>query len=151
MKYLSVVFFLELDVFYLSPNESFDVVVYIFPRNLPESSQPSCSHHCDLTKARTPSVGIAWGCLPLCHQVVNWRYFRFNLRSISMCDFLFKIQIFVLMSDRSELEGLSNNTACDVIGLVTYVGRIERVKSKSTKGTEISLSFLKLFLISNWP
>lgn len=55
------------------------------------------------------------------------------------------------MSDRSELEGLSNNTACDVIGLVTYVGRIERVKSKSTKGTEISLSFLKLFLISNWP
>lgn len=45
------------------------------------------------------------------------------------------------MSDRSELESLSNNTARDVIGLVTYVGRIERVKSKGTKGTTISLLF----------
>lgn len=45
------------------------------------------------------------------------------------------------MSDRSELESLSNNAACDVIGLVIYVGRIERVKSKGTKGTKISLLF----------
>ena len=45
------------------------------------------------------------------------------------------------MSDRSELESLSNNAACDVIGLVTYVGRIERVRSKDTKGTQISPLF----------
>uniref|UniRef100_A0A3Q0S2M4 RPA1 related single stranded DNA binding protein n=1 Tax=Amphilophus citrinellus TaxID=61819 RepID=A0A3Q0S2M4_AMPCI len=31
---------------------------------------------------------------------------------------------------RSELEKLANNSACDVIGLVTFVGRVERVKSK---------------------
>ncbi|XP_056910792.1 RPA-related protein RADX isoform X3 [Takifugu flavidus] len=37
---------------------------------------------------------------------------------------------------RSELDSLSNNAACDVIGLVTYVGRIERVKNKATKGPE---------------
>lgn len=41
------------------------------------------------------------------------------------------------MSARSELEGLSNSAACDVIGLITYVGRIQRVKSKGTKGKEI--------------
>ncbi|MEQ2158221.1 hypothetical protein GOODEAATRI_010022 [Goodea atripinnis] len=35
---------------------------------------------------------------------------------------------------RSELEKLSNGSACDVIGLVTFVGRIERVKSKVNKG-----------------
>lgn len=52
---ISFCYFLGLDVF----PKSFDVVVCIFPRNLPESSQPSFSHHCDLTKARTPSVGIA--------------------------------------------------------------------------------------------
>ncbi|XP_075958592.1 RPA-related protein RADX isoform X1 [Anarhichas minor] len=37
---------------------------------------------------------------------------------------------------RSELENLSNNSACDVIGLVTFVGRVERVKSKGNKGPE---------------
>ncbi|TMS14572.1 RPA-related protein RADX [Larimichthys crocea] len=37
---------------------------------------------------------------------------------------------------RSELENLSNNAACDVIGLVTFVGRIERVKSKGNVGPE---------------
>ncbi|KAM6911007.1 RPA-related protein RADX [Lycodopsis pacificus] len=37
---------------------------------------------------------------------------------------------------RSELENLSNNAACDVIGLVTFVGRVERVKSKGNKGPE---------------
>lgn len=37
---------------------------------------------------------------------------------------------------RSELENLSNNSACDVIGLVTFVGRVERVKSKGSKGPE---------------
>ncbi|XP_070838680.1 RPA-related protein RADX isoform X1 [Chaetodon trifascialis] len=37
---------------------------------------------------------------------------------------------------RSELEKLSNNSACDVIGLVTFVGRVERVKSKGNKGPE---------------
>lgn len=36
--------------------------------------------------------------------------------------------------DRSELENLSNNSACDIIGLVTFVGRVERVKSKDNKG-----------------
>lgn len=50
------------------------------------------------------------------------------------------------MSDRSELESLSNNAACDVIGLVTYVGRIERVKSKGTKGTKMSLLFFAIVL-----
>lgn len=34
------------------------------------------------------------------------------------------------------MENLSNNSACDVIGLVTFVGRVERVKSKGNKGPE---------------
>uniref|UniRef100_A0A3Q3X8S1 Uncharacterized protein n=1 Tax=Mola mola TaxID=94237 RepID=A0A3Q3X8S1_MOLML len=34
---------------------------------------------------------------------------------------------------RSELEKLSKNSVCDVIGLVTFVGRTERVKSKGNK------------------
>ncbi|XP_040906986.1 RPA-related protein RADX [Toxotes jaculatrix] len=37
---------------------------------------------------------------------------------------------------RSELEKLANNSSCDVIGLVTFVGRVERVKSKGNKGPE---------------
>ncbi|CAJ1064227.1 RPA-related protein RADX isoform X1 [Xyrichtys novacula] len=37
---------------------------------------------------------------------------------------------------RSELETLSNNSACDVICLVTFVGRVERVKSKYPAGPE---------------
>ncbi|XP_071317465.1 RPA-related protein RADX isoform X2 [Trachinotus anak] len=37
---------------------------------------------------------------------------------------------------RSELEKLANNSACDIIGLVTFVGRVERVKSKGNKGPE---------------
>ncbi|XP_017291017.1 RPA-related protein RADX [Kryptolebias marmoratus] len=37
---------------------------------------------------------------------------------------------------RSELEKLANNSACDVIGLVTFVGRVERVKSKGNKAPE---------------
>lgn len=40
----------------------------------------------------------------------------------------------MFVSYRSELENLSNNSACDVIGLVTFVGRVERVKSKGNKG-----------------
>ncbi|XP_054482037.1 RPA-related protein RADX [Anoplopoma fimbria] len=36
----------------------------------------------------------------------------------------------------SEVENLSKNSACDVIGLVTFVGRVERVKSKGNKGPE---------------
>ncbi|XP_028276618.1 RPA-related protein RADX [Parambassis ranga] len=39
-------------------------------------------------------------------------------------------------TSRSELEKLENNSACDVIGLVTFVGRVERVKSKGNKGPE---------------
>nr|XP_057944263.1 RPA-related protein RADX [Doryrhamphus excisus] len=31
---------------------------------------------------------------------------------------------------RSEIEKLANNAACDVIGLVTFVGRVQRIKSK---------------------
>ncbi|KAM7397758.1 hypothetical protein PAMA_005877 [Pampus argenteus] len=34
---------------------------------------------------------------------------------------------------RSELDKLANNAACDIIGLVTFVGRVERVKSKGNK------------------
>ncbi|XP_040006032.1 RPA-related protein RADX isoform X2 [Xiphias gladius] len=37
---------------------------------------------------------------------------------------------------RSELEKLASNSACDIIGLVTFVGRVERVKSKGNKGPE---------------
>ncbi|KAK2881885.1 RPA-related protein RADX isoform X2 [Channa argus] len=36
----------------------------------------------------------------------------------------------------SELEKIANNSACDIIGLVTFVGRVERVKSKGMKGQE---------------
>ncbi|XP_067113308.1 RPA-related protein RADX [Osmerus mordax] len=37
---------------------------------------------------------------------------------------------------RSELDNLSDNSACDVIGLVTFVGRAERVKHSGTTGPE---------------
>ncbi|XP_054899999.1 RPA-related protein RADX isoform X2 [Poeciliopsis prolifica] len=37
---------------------------------------------------------------------------------------------------RSELEKMSNGSACDVIGLVTFVGRVERVRSKGNKAPE---------------
>uniref|UniRef100_A0A8C7ZR91 RPA1 related single stranded DNA binding protein n=1 Tax=Oryzias sinensis TaxID=183150 RepID=A0A8C7ZR91_9TELE len=37
---------------------------------------------------------------------------------------------------RSELDRQADNFACDVIGLVTFVGRVERVKSKVDKGPE---------------
>ncbi|XP_032432982.1 RPA-related protein RADX isoform X3 [Xiphophorus hellerii] len=37
---------------------------------------------------------------------------------------------------RSELEKISNGSACDVIGLVTFVGRVERVRSKGSKAPE---------------
>ncbi|KAJ0061822.1 hypothetical protein NL108_012483, partial [Boleophthalmus pectinirostris] len=37
---------------------------------------------------------------------------------------------------RSELNQLSNNSACDIIGLVTFVGRVERVKCKASKGMQ---------------
>lgn len=34
---------------------------------------------------------------------------------------------------RSELDKLANNAACDIIGLVTFVGRVERVKNNKGK------------------
>ncbi|XP_028321895.1 RPA-related protein RADX [Gouania willdenowi] len=37
---------------------------------------------------------------------------------------------------RAELDQLPINSACDVIGLVTFVGRAERVKSKGNKGPD---------------
>ncbi|TNN79221.1 putative protein CXorf57 [Liparis tanakae] len=37
---------------------------------------------------------------------------------------------------RSEMENLAHNSACDVIGLVTFVGRVERVKDKKNTGPE---------------
>ncbi|XP_033181442.1 RPA-related protein RADX isoform X2 [Mastacembelus armatus] len=39
-------------------------------------------------------------------------------------------------STRSELDQLNNNSACDIIGLVTFVGRVERVKNKGNNGPE---------------
>uniref|UniRef100_A0A8C6SZ14 RPA1 related single stranded DNA binding protein n=1 Tax=Neogobius melanostomus TaxID=47308 RepID=A0A8C6SZ14_9GOBI len=36
----------------------------------------------------------------------------------------------------SELDQLSKDSACDIIGLVTFVGRVERVRSKAVKGPE---------------
>lgn len=48
------------------------------------------------------------------------------------------------VSYRSELDKLANNAACDIIGLVTFVGRVERVKSKGNKGKKCS------FLSINW-
>uniref|UniRef100_A0A3Q2ZU28 RPA1 related single stranded DNA binding protein, X-linked n=1 Tax=Kryptolebias marmoratus TaxID=37003 RepID=A0A3Q2ZU28_KRYMA len=47
-----------------------------------------------------------------------------------------KTKLFISVSCRSELEKLANNSACDVIGLVTFVGRVERVKSKGNKAPE---------------
>ncbi|XP_041750854.1 RPA-related protein RADX isoform X2 [Coregonus clupeaformis] len=37
---------------------------------------------------------------------------------------------------RSELESLASNSACDVIGLVTFVSRVERIKNKGNTGPE---------------
>lgn len=52
-----------------------------------------------------------------------------------MISVLFSILHHVIyVSNRSELDKLPNNSACDVIGLVTFVGRVERVKSKGSKG-----------------
>lgn len=59
-----------------------------------------------------------------------------------LTDFSFvKRNCFVMcVSNSSELENVSNNSACDVIGLVTFVGRIERVKSKGNTGKKCSYS-----------
>ncbi|XP_017577380.1 RPA-related protein RADX [Pygocentrus nattereri] len=35
-------------------------------------------------------------------------------------------------STRHEIESLSSNQACDVIGLVTYVGRVERIRNRNS-------------------
>ncbi|XP_067263927.1 RPA-related protein RADX isoform X2 [Chanodichthys erythropterus] len=37
---------------------------------------------------------------------------------------------------RSEVDSMNSNQACDVIGLVTYVGRVERIRSKEKTGPE---------------
>ncbi|XP_067295279.1 RPA-related protein RADX isoform X2 [Pseudorasbora parva] len=37
---------------------------------------------------------------------------------------------------RSEVDSMNSNQACDVIGLVTYVGRVERIRSKEKTGSE---------------
>ncbi|XP_077402304.1 RPA-related protein RADX isoform X2 [Vanacampus margaritifer] len=42
---------------------------------------------------------------------------------------------------RSEIETLANNAVCDVIGLVTFVGRVERIKRKGNLGPEKYWSF----------
>lgn len=47
-------------------------------------------------------------------------------------------------SYRSEVENLAHNTACDVIGLVTFVGRVERVKNKEGMGTKCCSYFSQL-------
>lgn len=39
---------------------------------------------------------------------------------------------------RSELDGLPNNHSCDVIGLVTFVGRAERARKK---GFSMNITF----------
>ncbi|KAM9384316.1 RPA-related protein RADX [Pholidichthys leucotaenia] len=45
-------------------------------------------------------------------------------------------QVFYQFTTRVELDKLANNSACDVIGLITFVGRAERVKGKGSKGPE---------------
>lgn len=52
------------------------------------------------------------------------------------------------VSRRSELENVSHNSACDVIGLVTFVGRVERVKNKSNTGKTFSHVIHQLEIIS---
>nr|XP_001343120.6 uncharacterized protein CXorf57 homolog [Danio rerio] len=37
---------------------------------------------------------------------------------------------------RSEVNSMNSNQACDIIGLVTYVGRVERLRSKEKSGPE---------------
>ncbi|XP_043094144.1 RPA-related protein RADX isoform X3 [Puntigrus tetrazona] len=37
---------------------------------------------------------------------------------------------------RSEVDSMNKNQACDIIGLVTYVGRVERIRSKEKTGPE---------------
>lgn len=56
----------------------------------------------------------------------------------------------VFDAHRSELEKLANNSACDIIGLVTFVGRVERVKSKG-KGKKCSYLVCRLEVVfDNW-
>lgn len=45
------------------------------------------------------------------------------------------------------MEKLTNNCACDIIGLVTFVGRVERVKSKASKGKKCSYPFYSQLFI----
>ncbi|XP_077360921.1 LOW QUALITY PROTEIN: RPA-related protein RADX [Festucalex cinctus] len=42
---------------------------------------------------------------------------------------------------RSAIETLANNAVCDIIGLVTFVGRVERIKGKGNSGPEKYWSF----------
>ncbi|XP_062845190.1 RPA-related protein RADX [Trichomycterus rosablanca] len=41
-------------------------------------------------------------------------------------------------STRSEIESLASNQACDIIGLVTYVGRVERIRNR---GNSVPVKF----------
>lgn len=41
-----------------------------------------------------------------------------------------------IFATRSEVNSMNNNQACDIIGLVTYVGRVERLRSKEKTGPE---------------
>lgn len=47
---------------------------------------------------------------------------------------IFISTIVPIPSNRSELNTEANNRAFDVIGLVTFVGRVERVRTKGSSG-----------------
>lgn len=123
-------------------------------RNLPELSKPGFSHHCGLTKEGPASVGAARSFLPVHQQVINPCFITLLLPTWDVSTFLcfYSNFFFILLhisllfvnfnSCRSELENLSNNFAYDVIGLVTFVGRVERVRSKGNKG-RMGLYFLR--------
>lgn len=63
-------------------------------------------------------------------------YTAFPCGALHYNDFSFRHVVY--LSNRSELDKLATNSACDVIGLVTFVGRVERVKSKGNKGKKCS-------------
>lgn len=68
-------------------------------------------------------------------------FILFHLRTLCFSD-----------SCRSELEQLANNAACDLIGLVTFAGRVQRVRSKGNKGLCFIFQlnwFLHLFMFTH--
>jgi len=86
-----------------------------------------------VTVVSPKNVTPQWGLPEVSYQfTTRWWTVMFLVLRVVLCIII--VITVVRSSYRSELDKLANNSACDIIGLVTFVGRVERVKSKGNKG-----------------